>query len=179
MHSDDAPADDPNRRLPCCRHQSPHRGVPATSPTEIVERGFAVEGTFDEIDDPVLLGPDGLPVRTWQEGYPYAERMSRHDYEEQKRALQIELLKAQDWIKETGYKLVLVFEGRDAAGKGGTIKRFRDTLTLVAPTWWRSASRHRGSRANGSSSVTSGTCRRGARSASSIGRGTTGRSSSR
>jgi polyphosphate kinase 2 len=100
----------------------------AMSSTEIVERGFAVEGTFDEIDDPVLLGPDGLPVRTWQEGYPYAERMSRHDYEEQKRALQIELLKAQDWIKETGYKLVLVFEGRDAAGKGGTIKRFREHL---------------------------------------------------
>jgi polyphosphate kinase 2 len=95
---------------------------------EIAERGFTVEGTFDEIDDPVLLGPDGLPVKTWQEGYPYTERMSRQDYEEHKRGLQIELLKAQDWIKETGYKLVLVFEGRDAAGKGGTIKRFREHL---------------------------------------------------
>ena len=98
------------------------------SSAEIAERGFTVEGTFDEIDDPVLLGPDGLPVMTWQEHYPYAERMSRHDYEEQKRGLQIELLKAQDWIKDTGYKLVLVFEGRDAAGKGGTIKRFREHL---------------------------------------------------
>ncbi len=98
------------------------------SSAEIAERGFTVEGTFDEIDDPVLLGPDGLPVMTWQEHYPYAERMSRHEYEQHKRGLQIELLKAQDWIKETGYKLVLVFEGRDAAGKGGTIKRFREHL---------------------------------------------------
>jgi polyphosphate kinase len=98
------------------------------TPEQIAERGFSVEGTFDEVDDPVLLGPDGLPVMTWREGYPYAERMGRHEYEEQKRALQIELLKAQDWIKDTGYRLVLVFEGRDAAGKGGTIKRFREHL---------------------------------------------------
>ncbi|TFH15473.1 MAG: hypothetical protein E4H05_08210, partial [Acidimicrobiales bacterium] len=54
------------------------------SPAEIVERGFTVEGTFDEIDDPVLLGPDGLPAKTWQEHYPYTERMSRHEYEEHK-----------------------------------------------------------------------------------------------
>jgi hypothetical protein len=98
------------------------------TPEQIAERGFSVEGTFDEVDDPVLLGPDGLPVMTWREGYPYAERMGRREYEEHKRALQIELLKAQDWIKETGYRLVLVFEGRDAAGKGGTIKRFREHL---------------------------------------------------
>jgi polyphosphate kinase len=98
------------------------------TPEEIATRGFTVEGTFDEVDDPVLLGPDGLPVRTWQEGYPYTERMGREEYENQKRGLQIELLKAQDWIKETGYRLVLVFEGRDAAGKGGTIKRFREHL---------------------------------------------------
>lgn len=98
------------------------------TPEQIAERGFSVEGTFDEVDDPVLLGPDGLPVMTWREGYPYTERMGRHEYEEQKRALQIELLKAQDWIKDTGYRLVLVFEGRDAAGKGGTIKRFREHL---------------------------------------------------
>ena len=100
----------------------------AMTAEEIVERGFTVEGTFDQIDDPILLGPDGLPVDTWQEGYPYGERMSRADYEAQKRALQVELLRAQDWIKATGHKLVLVFEGRDAAGKGGTIKRFLEHL---------------------------------------------------
>jgi polyphosphate kinase len=98
------------------------------SAEEIVARGFTVEGTFDQVDDPILLGPDGLPVNTWREDYPYDERMSRSDYESLKRDLQVELLKAQDWIKSTGHKLVLVFEGRDAAGKGGTIKRFLEHL---------------------------------------------------
>ena len=79
-------------------------------------------------DDPVLVGPDGQPVNTWQENYPYDERMTRHEYEVDKRAVQIELLKVQAWVKETGRKLVLVFEGRDAAGKGGTIKRFMEHL---------------------------------------------------
>ena len=62
------------------------------SPEDIVERGFTVQGTFDEVDDPVLIGPDGVPVDTWREGYPYDERMSRHDYDETKRLLQIEFL---------------------------------------------------------------------------------------
>jgi polyphosphate kinase 2 len=98
------------------------------SAEEIAARGFTVEGTFDQVDDPILLGPDGLPVNTWRESYPYTERMSRSEYESLKRDLQVELLKAQDWIKSTGQKLVLVFEGRDAAGKGGTIKRFLEHL---------------------------------------------------
>jgi polyphosphate kinase 2 len=54
--------------------------------------------------------------------------MSRHQYEEKKRDLQIELLKLQSWVKESGQKVVLLFEGRDAAGKGGTIKRFTEHL---------------------------------------------------
>jgi polyphosphate kinase 2 (PPK2 family) len=54
--------------------------------------------------------------------------MSRHEYEVTKRLLQIELLKVQSWVKETGKKVVMVFEGRDAAGKGGTIKRFMEHL---------------------------------------------------
>ena len=60
--------------------------------------------------------------------YPYAEKMCRKDYEEQKAALQVELLKVQHWVQETGQKYVLLFEGRDAAGKGGTIKRFMEHL---------------------------------------------------
>ena len=84
---------------------------------------------FDDADDdPVLLRIDGTPVDTWREGYPYPERMAREDYERFKRLLQIELLKLQEWIKETGERLVIVFEGRDAAGKGGTIKRFVEHL---------------------------------------------------
>ncbi|MGY1731375.1 polyphosphate kinase 2 [Geodermatophilus sp. SYSU D01045] len=79
-------------------------------------------------DDRELFGPDGLRVETWREGYPYTERMERREYEIEKRRLQIELLHMQSWVKETGQKLVIVFEGRDAAGKGGTIKRFTEHL---------------------------------------------------
>ena len=60
--------------------------------------------------------------------YPYAEKLSRKDYEAEKAALQVELLKAQHWIQETNQKCVMLFEGRDAAGKGGTIKRFMEHL---------------------------------------------------
>ncbi|MFE9191353.1 polyphosphate kinase 2 [Micromonospora sp. NPDC007208] len=79
-------------------------------------------------DDPVLLRPDGTPVETWREDYPYDERLDRDEYDRDKRLLQIELLKLQDWIKESGERLVILFEGRDAAGKGGTIKRFMEHL---------------------------------------------------
>ncbi|MHA6792083.1 polyphosphate kinase 2 [Pseudonocardia bannensis] len=79
-------------------------------------------------DDPVLIGPDGRPVDTWREGYPYPERMARAEYDRLKRPLQIELLKLQYWVKETAQKIVVLFEGRDAAGKGSTIKRFMEHL---------------------------------------------------
>jgi polyphosphate kinase 2 (PPK2 family) len=54
--------------------------------------------------------------------------MSRKSYEKQKYRLQVELLKLQAWVKETGQRVVILFEGRDAAGKGGTIKRFMEHL---------------------------------------------------
>ena len=98
------------------------------SDDELAERGLAVEGMWDEVDDPVLLGPHGTPVDTWREDYPYDERFSRYEYEREKRLLQIELLKLQSWVKETGQRVVILFEGRDAAGKGGTIKRFMEHL---------------------------------------------------
>ena len=60
--------------------------------------------------------------------YPYEEKLTRRVYEEQKAQLQVELLKVQDWVKETQSKIVILFEGRDAAGKGGTIKRFTEHL---------------------------------------------------
>ena len=83
---------------------------------------------YSDHDDPVLIRPDGSPVDTWRENYPYAQRMERKEYDWHKRLQQIELLKLQSWIKETGRRLVIVFEGRDAAGKGGTIKRFTEHL---------------------------------------------------
>ncbi len=60
--------------------------------------------------------------------YPYDERMKRKEYEKQMELLQIELVKMQSWVKETNHRVALIFEGRDAAGKGGTIKRFRENL---------------------------------------------------
>ncbi len=81
----------------------------------------------DEHDDPVLFF-DGQPVDTWREDYPYAEKMTRDEYEYRKRPLQIELVRLQNWVKDTNQRIVLVFEGRDAAGKGGTIKRFTEHL---------------------------------------------------
>ena len=82
----------------------------------------------DDDDDPVLLRKDGQPIDTWREDYPYDERMTRDEYDRTKRLLQIELLKLQNWAKETGQRIVILFEGRDAAGKGGTIKRFMEHL---------------------------------------------------
>ncbi|MDT7717038.1 MAG: polyphosphate kinase [Pseudonocardiales bacterium] len=79
-------------------------------------------------DEAILLGPDGREITTWQQDYPYTERMSREEYEHTKRALQIELLKMQSWVKDSGQRVVVLFEGRDAAGKGGTIKRFTEHL---------------------------------------------------
>lgn len=79
---------------------------------------------------------DGVKRRTSDElsddwrrgGYPYKHRMFRKEYEEEKFVLQSELLKLQIWMKEARQRLVLLFEGRDAAGKGGAIKRFMEHL---------------------------------------------------
>jgi polyphosphate kinase len=77
---------------------------------------------------PELVQRDGKVAETWREEYPYNDRLSRKKYDLAKRGLQIELLKLQRHIKSTGGRLVIVFEGRDAAGKGGTIKRFMENL---------------------------------------------------
>ena len=76
------------------------------------------------------------------DSYPYSTKMRRGAYESQKAELQVELLKLQNWAKESGQRIVMLFEGRDAAGKGGTIKRFMEHLNprgatvvaLPAPT---------------------------------------------
>jgi polyphosphate kinase 2 len=72
---------------------------------------------------------DEMLAEDWRSGgYPYKNLMSRKNYERQKYHLQVELLKMQSWIKKTGHRVVILFEGRDAAGKGGTIKRFMEHL---------------------------------------------------
>jgi polyphosphate kinase len=75
-----------------------------------------------------LVRLDGTQVDTWREDYPYDKRLGRKEYEVIKRSLQVELLKLQRTVKSSGQRLVILFEGRDAAGKGGTIKRFTENL---------------------------------------------------
>ncbi|RLV49309.1 polyphosphate kinase 2 [Nocardioides mangrovicus] len=102
--------------------------------------GYSVGEDHD--DDPVLIDATGQAVDTWRENYPYDERLERSAYDQEKYALQVELIKFQNWTSEVGGKHVLLFEGRDAAGKGGTIKRFMEhlnpryarTVALVKPT---------------------------------------------
>jgi len=73
--------------------------------------------------DPMAIG------KLFKEGYyPYTDRIPRRKYNSEKAKLQIELLKVQNWVKLTGQKIVIIFEGRDAAGKGGAIKRFMEHL---------------------------------------------------
>ena len=75
------------------------------------------------------INKDDELADNWREGgYPYKNRMSRQNYKAQKYELQVELLKLQKWVKDSGKKIVIIFEGRDAAGKGGTIKRFMEHL---------------------------------------------------
>ena len=77
----------------------------------------------EEVDPDEALAPD------WRDGgYPYKNLLRRATYEKEKFKLQVELLKLQNWVKETGARVVIIFEGRDAAGKGGTIKRFMEHL---------------------------------------------------
>lgn len=73
--------------------------------------------------------PDDELSEVWREGgYPYKNLMTRKSYERNKYSLQVELLKLQAWVKESRQRVVILFEGRDAAGKGGTIKRFMEHL---------------------------------------------------
>ncbi len=98
------------------------------SPDEINE----VKKLFDPMSPIQRYGKvnkDDELADNWRDGrYPYKNRMSRKNYEAQKYELQVELLKMQKWVRETGQKIVILFEGRDAAGKGGTIKRFMEHL---------------------------------------------------
>ena len=71
---------------------------------------------------------DDGPDAAWRQGYPYETKINRARYERDKRKLQIEMLKLQAWVKERGEKIVILFEGRDAAGKGGAIKRFTEHM---------------------------------------------------
>ncbi|MBT9581880.1 polyphosphate kinase 2 [bacterium] len=84
---------------------------------------------FRHSPDKLPVSPDDELSDHWRKGgYPYKNLMSRKNYEKQKYQLQVELLKLQAWVKESGQRILILFEGRDAAGKGGAIKRFMEHL---------------------------------------------------
>src|SRR6476660_8272095 len=90
----------------------------------------------DDDDDPVLVRqPEGTDVDTWRENYPYDERMKRSDYGEQKRLLQIELLKLQKWSQSNGHRHVIVFEGpRRRAGETDRPRTHPVVLPALRPS---------------------------------------------
>lgn len=91
----------------------------------------ATVNTTNKSEDliPTTQQEETSKVLAFEQGeYPYDKRMTRKEYEAEKAQLQAELLKVQLWAQETGQKFVMLFEGRDAAGKGGTIKRFTEHL---------------------------------------------------
>ncbi len=93
-------------------HSQPPIPLPASTPDPVPDHR-----------DPATI------ARVFQEGiYPYRHKLKRRKYDREKRRLQVELLKVQSWVKRSGQKIVVLFEGRDAAGKGGTIKRFMEHL---------------------------------------------------
>lgn len=93
------------------------QAVPATEPVKVEIGGKQRE--FD-IDNPVL--PDWIEDnKLTAGGYPYDKKMKGEDYDEELERLQVELVKAQAWLQKTGKRVMALFEGRDAAGKGGTI----------------------------------------------------------
>jgi polyphosphate kinase 2 len=97
----------------------------STDDAEILRNALLRSPFIPTGDSPV----DNALAKDWREGgYPYKNLMSRKNYEKEKYKLQVELLKLQSWVRKTGQKLVILFEGRDAAGKGGSIKRFMEHL---------------------------------------------------
>jgi len=103
--------------------------IQGTSPDEypgirraLLQQDEALYGDIPLYDD------DRLAANWATGGYPYENLLSRKKYEARKYSLQVELLKLQAWSKESGQRIVILFEGRDAAGKGGAIKRFMEHL---------------------------------------------------
>lgn len=99
------------------------------SPDDAAALSKAIANMPNIENSQVQAHADEALARDWRNGaYPYKNLLSRRSYEKQKYHLQVELLKLQAWVKETGQRVVILFEGRDAAGKGGTIRRFMEHL---------------------------------------------------
>jgi polyphosphate kinase 2 len=111
-------SDAAGRSVPASSAATPEAKAPAPQGKVGAEAGLAFpKATADVVRDAFESGR-----------YPYPRRMGRVLYEKEKARLQAELLKVQIWAQDTGQKFIVLFEGRDAAGKGGTIKRFTEHL---------------------------------------------------
>ncbi|AKS45956.1 polyphosphate kinase 2, PA0141 family [Octadecabacter temperatus] len=88
-------------------------------------RRYFREDAPSEVRDEIEDAKKGEILAT---DFPYDKKWKRSEYEDALATIQIELVKMQAWARETGQRIAIVFEGRDAAGKGGTIKRFRENL---------------------------------------------------
>ena len=103
--------------------------IAGTSPDDVEVLRTALLDKSANSDSVESSKSDTALSADWRSGgYPYQFLMSRKSYEKQKYRLQVELLKLQSWVKKTGQRVVILFEGRDAAGKGGAIKRFMEHL---------------------------------------------------
>ncbi len=123
------PATTPTKRRVGRNPAAAANGNGATSPAGVTSDSAGVAGNTSETPTYAQRHEREAIRRAFETGdYPYTRKIRRKTYEAHKRDLQIELLKVQDWAKETGQRIVLLFEGRDAAGKGGTIKRFTEHL---------------------------------------------------
>jgi polyphosphate kinase 2 len=99
------------------------------SPDDAAKLRHALLEQIQPVVSKIKNNPDDVLAGDWRKGgYPYKNLMSRKSYEKTKYQLQVELLKLQAWVKESGQRVVILFEGRDAAGKGGTIKRMMEHL---------------------------------------------------
>jgi polyphosphate kinase 2 len=116
------------RRAPRKRARDDRPGGEADEVLDRLAEQLDLRVRYSENGKAALVRPDGTKVRTWREDYPYDKRLRRKQYEKLKRSLQIELLKLQRSIRQRENRLIILFEGRDAAGKGGTIKRFTENL---------------------------------------------------
>ncbi len=123
--------------------------------------------------------PEAIDKAAFRSGdYPYDRKMKGKRYDKELEPLQIELLKLQSWVKDTGQRVVIVFEGRDGAGKGGAIHRFTQHLNPRGARVVALSKPSDTEKGSGTSSATPRRCRRAAKSCSSTAPGTTAPASS-
>ena len=107
---------------------APVRAVPTEKAPTKKKKVGSLHETASHVFSEMRHDPEQIRALFREGRYPYQTKIRRSAYEQHKNELQVELLKVQNWVKTTGQRIVVLFEGRDAAGKGGTIKRYMEHL---------------------------------------------------